>query len=128
MSRFWYSLHQGTEGKTQTREFADIPNFDRLNIELKETTKLLLTLNVSDTWSNKQGDFNSFALVVDNQAIADGVYQSAIANQRVPINVSTVKELSAGTHSIAAQWKTNDGGELSIGAAGTAILSAQAIV
>jgi hypothetical protein len=128
MSRFWYSLHQGTQGKTQTKEFADIPNFNRLNLELKATTKLLLTLNVPDSWSNKPGDFNSFALVVNDQVIADGVYQSAIVDQRVPINVSTVKELSAGNHSIAAQWKTNDGGELSIGGAGTAILTAQEIV
>jgi hypothetical protein len=46
MSCFWYSLHQGTQGKTQSKEFTDISNFNRLNIELKETTKLLLTLNV----------------------------------------------------------------------------------
>lgn len=128
MPGFWYSLHQGLQANTRATEWVEIPNFNRLAIELKHPTKLLLTLNVPDTWSSKAGDFNSFALVVDNQVVADGVYQSAIANQRVPIAISTVKELWVGNHSIAAKWKTKEGSDLWIGATGTAILSARRVI
>ena len=128
MGSFWYSLHQGIEANTRATELVDIPNFNRLAIELKYPAKLLLTLNVPDTWNSQAGDFNSFALVVDNQVVADGVYQSAIPNQRVPIAISTVKELSAGNHAIAAKWKTKEASNLWIGSTGTAILSARVIV
>jgi hypothetical protein len=128
MRSFWYSLHEGIEANTKATDLVDIPNFNRLAIDLKYPAKLLLTLNVPDTWSSKAGDFNSFALVVDNQVVADGVYQSAIDNQRVPISISTVKELPAGNHAIAAQWKTKEASDLWIGATGTAILSARVIV
>ena len=128
MRSFWYSLHQGIQANTKATELVDIPNFDRLALELKYPNKLLLTLNVPDTWNSKAGDFNSFALVVDDRVVADGVYQSAIDNQRVPIAISTVKELSAGNHAIAAKWKTKEGSDLWIGATGTAILSARVIV
>ena len=123
----WYTLHQGTEGKTNSSSYTDIPNFGKLTIDLTEDTELLLTLNVPDTWNNKEGINSWFAITVDGQVAAAGLYRSATPGQRVPINVSTVKKLTKGTHSVAAQWNTDNGGDLMIGAYGTAILSASLI-
>ncbi len=128
MNNFWYSLHQGIEGKTQAKDFVNIPDFNPLNIELTVPSKMLLTLNIPDTWSSQPGDYNSLAIAVNNEIIVDGVYQSAIPNQRIPITISTVKEFSPGNYAIAAQWKNQQGGDLWIGATGTALLSAQIIV
>lgn len=123
----WYSIHQGQEGKTTSVDYTDVPDFGKLTTDLIEDTELLLTLNVPDTWNNKEAINSWFAIAIDGQIVAEGLFQSATPGQRVPIAVSTVKKMTKGTYSVTAQWKTNEGGELTIGPYGSAILSAMAV-
>ena len=123
----WYSIHQGQDGKTTSVDYTDVPDFGKLSIDLTADTELLLTLNVPDTWNNKEAIHSWFAIAVDGQVVAEGLYSSATAGQRVPIAVSSAKKFTKGTHSVAAQWKTNEGGELAIGPYGTSILTAMAV-
>ena len=123
----WYSIHQGQDGKTTSVDYTDVPDFGKLTVELTEDTELLLTLNVPDTWNNKEGINTWFAIAVDGEIFAEGLYQSATPGQRVPIAVSSAKKFTKGTHSVVAKWKTSEGGELAIGPYGTSILTAMAV-
>ncbi|MEG3842569.1 pentapeptide repeat-containing protein, partial [Microcoleus sp. herbarium14] len=123
----WYSIHQGQEGKTTSVDYTDVPDFGKLTIDLTEDTELLLTLNVPDTWNNKEGIHSWFAIAVDGKIFAVGLYSSATPGQRVPLSVSSVKKFTKGTYSVTAQWKTDQGGELAIGPYGTAILTAMTV-
>lgn len=123
----WYSLHQGKSSTTTSNTYVNIPDFEQLHIDLSTDAELLLTLNVPDTWNNKEGIFSWFAIAVDEQIVAKGVYNGATPGQRLPITVSTVQKLTKGTHTVTAKWQTDNGGELAIGAFGTAFLSASLV-
>ncbi|GAB1544665.1 hypothetical protein NUACC21_73410 [Scytonema sp. NUACC21] len=128
--RLWYSkLTNSTT--TKSTDYTDISTLSPLTITLNSPSKVLITLNCPDTWMNTKGLRAWFKIKVATQAgqeqsSATGLYTSPETDYRVPITVSTVVELAAGTYVITPQWHVDANGEASIGSQ-TTILTAQVV-
>ena len=63
----------------------------------------LFILNAADNWSSTPASWVNFMLSVDGDQLAGGVH-SGEQEQRLPISIVGVKSLTAGSHSVTAQW------------------------
>lgn len=74
-------------------------------INAEKGNQLLITLNVPDTWCDKAGDGAWFAINVNDQIVARGVYYCGIDGQRVPITVQTVIDSTINQrYVVKAMW------------------------
>ena len=74
--------------------------------------QLLITLNVADTWCDKAGDGAWFAISVNDEIAARGLYICGINGQRVPITLQTAVFIDLPQKTIIkALWCNNGGTE-----------------
>lgn len=85
--------------------FQEIGQIAPIIINAEMGNQLLITLNVPDTWCDKAGDGAWFAISVNDQIVARGVYYCGIDGQRVPITVQTVIDAATDERYIVrAMW------------------------
>jgi hypothetical protein len=113
--------------------FQNIPGMS-FTAEAATGDQFLVTLTVPDTWNDTAGGRGWFAITcnLNNSSptiIARGLFTSAVADQRVPISLQTVFNVSqTGTYHFAAQFCREIHGTVSIGAWSQAVLTALRVV
>lgn len=91
--------------------------------------QFLVTLTVPDTWNDTAGGRGWFAITCNSNIIARGLFMSAVADQRVPISLQTVFNVTqTGTYHFAAQFCREIHGVVSIGAWSQSVLTALRVV
>ncbi|RAM52798.1 MAG: hypothetical protein C6Y22_04075 [Hapalosiphonaceae cyanobacterium JJU2] len=106
--RFWYSSTHG-HVSTIVSEWRPISGLHSQTITLDILSRLLITLNCPETFSNTKGLRVHFRIAVregrEQRHFAEGSYTTPEANYRTPITVTTVVELPPGTYIVAPEWR-----------------------
>jgi hypothetical protein len=131
VNEFRIATLSGNEVKTtETKTWADIPGLTIRFDDLDEGG-YLVTLVIPDTWSDKAMSGARFRLAVSGGSsaainIGEGVYFSAVSQQRVPFALSAMARVTPtrGGTRITAQWLAFPDGVAHIGSLGRSALSA----
>lgn len=91
--------------------------------------QFLVTLTAPDTWNDTAGGRGWFAITCNGNIIAQGLFTSAVAGQRVPISLQMVYTATqTGPHQFAAQFCCENPGVLNIGGWSQTVLTALRVV
>ena len=111
-----YPAFQGIPGMSCTAEAAAGDQF-------------LVTLTVPDTWNDTAGGRGWFAITHNSSVIAQGLFTSAVAGQRVPISLQAVFPANVtGSYQFEAKFCREGLGTLNIGGWSQIILTVLRLV
>jgi hypothetical protein len=102
-----FSVRQGSPVSTTYTSWTDIPGLAPQTVTADGKDRHLILLSVPDTWvtsSVHQG--GKFQLLDGTTRLAYGMYTAGKDN-RLPFTLIAARQLSAGTHTISAQWQTS---------------------
>lgn len=97
--------------------FEEIKEINPVIKTFPKGTILLITLNVTDNWCDTEGNGAWFGISVNNVIKARGLYTTARNNQRIPITLQTVVEVTEDKTEteIKAMWCNTGQGTCHIG-------------
>ena len=124
--KFYYKSRSGALISTTSiyPSYEDISDLSSIQVNPDQEKGYLIVLNAPDTWNSNATAGVRFAINIDGQIVADGVYTNTSAGQQgIPITIVTLQGLSAGTHVIKGQWCVQDGGVGYLGEVSDTILS-----
>ncbi|WP_455628722.1 hypothetical protein [Parabacteroides chinchillae] len=108
--------------------FQEITPIAPISFKASKGNQLFITLTIGDTWCDKAGDGAWFAIKVNNNIVARGLYTCGMDGQRVPITLQTMVNITSPEENITvkAMWCNNGGTDnryCSIGGFSEAVLT-----
>ncbi len=121
-----FSVRQGSTASVTSTAWVDIPGL-ALTVTASGKESYLVILNVPDTWvTSPSHQSGRFQIVDGTTTLASGLYTAGQDN-RLPFTLVAASQLSAGTHTIKAQWRTGSTGySLNLGQLGSWLVAVRA--
>jgi hypothetical protein len=103
--------------------FQNIPGL-AFTVNAATGDQFLVTLTAPDTWNDAAGGWGWFAITCNGAIVAQGLFESAVADQRVPLSLqAVVTATTSGPYQFAGQFCRQIQGRLHIGSLSPTILT-----
>lgn len=90
--------------------FKGISGLNPIKLPDNKFSQVLITLTVPDTWCDQAGDGAWFAIKVNNEIVARGLYTCGMNGQRVPITLQAAVDLTDNEdYQIEGMWCNTNG-------------------